>query len=80
MVNTVAIYGASGSLGKATLASLLSSHQAGHIKLVILHRPSSDIKSLNLPSDVETRAIDLESDNDDNVTSLKAIKGLDVIV
>ena len=79
MANTVAIFGATGSLGKATLLALVQSHQEKNIRLVVLHRPSSYLTSLNIPSDVKARAIDLDSDGNE-AEQIKALSGIDIIM
>jgi uncharacterized protein YbjT (DUF2867 family) len=79
MPKTVAVFGATGSLGRAVIAALKKSHTTGHVKLVVLHRPSSNLASLNLPSDVATRLIDLESHSDDEA-QVSSLRDLDVIM
>jgi nucleoside-diphosphate-sugar epimerase len=55
MSTTIAIIGHNGNVGKKVLPHLIKAHQAGQIKLVVLHRPSSAIDSV--PSYVEKRVI-----------------------
>jgi nucleoside-diphosphate-sugar epimerase len=60
MVNTVAIRGHDGNVGRHVLPHLVKAHQQGLIRLVILHRPSSDTSKL--PSNIELRVIDTDTE------------------
>ncbi|VUC37409.1 unnamed protein product [Clonostachys rosea] len=60
MVHTVALLAPNGNVGSATLRQLLPAHKAGKLNLVVLHRPGSPPKDLDLHSGVEVREIDLE--------------------
>ncbi|CAI6084187.1 unnamed protein product [Clonostachys chloroleuca] len=60
MVHTVALLAPNGNVGSATLKHLLPAHKAGKLNLVVLHRPGSPPKDLDLGSGVELREIDLE--------------------
>ncbi|CAH0044387.1 unnamed protein product [Clonostachys solani] len=60
MVHTVALLAPNGNVGSAALRHLLPAHKAGKLSLVILHRPGSPPKDLDLGSGVEVREIDLE--------------------
>ena len=51
MPTTIAIVGHNGNVGKQVVPHLVKAHQAGHIKLIVLHRPSSGLN--NVPADVE---------------------------
>jgi len=73
---TVALHGHNGNVGSATLSHLIKAHRSGKIKLVMLHRASSDLSTV--PSDVEKRVIDLESG--DLATNQKAVAGLNIVM
>lgn len=78
-MSTVAIYGATGNLGKSALPHFIKFHNENKLKLVILHRPGSNIASLNLPSSIETRAIDLEKDEPASAY-VDIVKDIDIVV
>jgi len=59
MVHTVGLLGHNGFVGKALLHALLPAAQAGKIKLVVLHRPESDISTV--PEGIEAREVDLDT-------------------
>ena len=72
---TIGIMGHNGRIGAALSALLVKAHQAARIKLVVLHRSSSDISKI--PSGIEKRVIDLEGD----VGSLRpAFSGINVMM
>lgn len=60
MTNTIAIRGHDGNVGKHVLPHLIKAHQEGHIRLVVLHRPTSDVSKI--PSGIELRAIDTDTE------------------
>jgi uncharacterized protein YbjT (DUF2867 family) len=74
MVTTIAIIGHNGNVGKKVLPHLLKAHQAGQIKLVVLHRPSSAIDSI--PSSVEKRLMDVS----DPKSLKELVKGINVLL
>lgn len=75
-MHTVGVIGHSGNLGKAALVPLLGLHNSQKIKLVILHRPSSDLSTL--PVGIEKRVLDLESQDSTNIKY--AVKGIHIIM
>lgn len=60
MTHTTAILAPNGNVGAAILRHLLPEHQAGKIKLTLLHRPAGPPNNLPPGCDVEVREIDLE--------------------
>uniref|UniRef100_A0A8H7KBI3 NmrA-like domain-containing protein n=1 Tax=Bionectria ochroleuca TaxID=29856 RepID=A0A8H7KBI3_BIOOC len=60
MVHTVALLAPNGNVGSAALRHLLPTHKAAKLNLVVLHRPGSPPKDLDLGLGVEVREIDLE--------------------
>ncbi|ORY34816.1 hypothetical protein BCR39DRAFT_514939 [Naematelia encephala] len=74
--HTVALQGHTGRIGGAAYQALLPGHAAGKFKLVIVHRPGSDVSKL--PKDVEAREIDFE--NADEATITKAVQGINFYV
>jgi uncharacterized protein YbjT (DUF2867 family) len=74
MTTTIAIIGHNGNVGRKVLPHLLKAHQAGQIKLVVLHRPSSAIDSI--PSSVEKRVIDVT----DPKSLKEVVKGINVLL
>jgi uncharacterized protein YbjT (DUF2867 family) len=74
MATTIAIIGHNGNVGKKVLPHLIKAHEAGQIKLVVLHRPSSATDSI--PSNVEKRVM-----HGTNPESLKeVVKGVNVLL
>jgi uncharacterized protein YbjT (DUF2867 family) len=74
MTTTIAIIGHNGNVGKKVLPHLVAAHQAGQIKLVVLHRPSSAID--RIPSTVEKRLM-----NGTDPESLKeVVTGVNVLL
>lgn len=75
-INTVGVLGHTGRVGSQLVKNLIEYHQQGKVKLVVLHRPSSDISAL--PEGVETRVIELAKDEPEK--HLEAVKGLNVVM
>lgn len=73
---SVGVLGHTGRIGSQVVKHLVEYHKQGKIRLVILHRPSSNIS--NLPEDVETRVLNLDKDEPDK--HFEAIKGLQVVM
>lgn len=73
---TIGVLGHTGRIGSQVVKHLIKYHQQGKIRLVILHRPSSNIS--NLPEDVETRVIKLDKDEPEK--HFEAVKGLNVVM
>jgi uncharacterized protein YbjT (DUF2867 family) len=74
MTTTIAIIGHNGNVGRKVLPHLLKAHQAGQIKLVVLHRPSSAIDSI--PSSVEKRVMT----GTDPESLKEVVKGINVLL
>jgi uncharacterized protein YbjT (DUF2867 family) len=74
MTTTIAIIGHNGNVGRKVLPHLIKAHQAGQIKLVVLHRPSSAIDSI--PSSVEKRLMDVS----DPKSLKELVKGINVLL
>jgi uncharacterized protein YbjT (DUF2867 family) len=74
MTTTIAIIGHNGNVGKKVLPHLLKAHQAGQIKLVVLHRPSSAID--NIPPTVEKRVMT----GTDSESLKDVVKGVNVLL
>ncbi|CAD6573784.1 MAG: hypothetical protein TREMPRED_000909 [Tremellales sp. Tagirdzhanova-0007] len=75
-MHTVGVIGHNGNLGRAALIPLLGLHDSQKIKLVIFHRPSSNLSSI--PAEVEKRVLDLDSKDSTAIKS--AIKGINIII
>ena len=78
MSPVVALIGHNGTVGNNLLPYLVEAHKKGSIKLVILHRPSTELSKI--PSDVgiEKRIVELE---DGKIDSIKAaVKDLEVVM
>ena len=73
---TIGILGHTGRVGSQITKNLIKYHTQGLVKLVILHRPGSRIS--DLPSEIETRVIELEKDEPEN--HFDAIKDLNVVM
>ena len=74
MPTTIAIVGHNGNVGKQVVPHLVKAHQAGHIRLIVLHRPSSGLN--NVPADVERRVM-----NGTDAEALKdVVKGVNVLL
>ncbi|WOO83967.1 uncharacterized protein LOC62_05G007484 [Vanrija pseudolonga] len=56
---TVAVYGATGNIGAPLIKALYPRHQAGEIKLVVIHRAGSKLD--NVPAEIERRVLDYAS-------------------
>jgi len=74
MTTTIAIVGHNGNVGKKVLPHLIKAHQAGQIKLVVLHRPSSAIDSI--PTTVEKRVME----GTDAKSLKEVVKGVNVLL
>jgi hypothetical protein len=73
---TVGLISFTGRIGKHIYNTLLGAHQAGQVKFIVLHRPSSDISGI--PSGVETRTIDLEKSGEEELKA--ATKGINILM
>ncbi|WVQ74178.1 hypothetical protein IAR50_003772 [Cryptococcus sp. DSM 104548] len=73
---TVGLLGHTGTVGSALFTPLYEAHKKGDLKLVILHRPSSDISKV--PSDVDKRVVELEESKVDAIKD--ATKDLEVVI
>jgi len=73
---TVGLLGHTGRVGSEILKNLIKYNQAGLIKPIVLHRPSSDISKI--PSGIETRVLDLA--NDEPAQHLAAVEGINVVM
>lgn len=77
-MHTVGLLGHTGRIGAYALKHLLKAHQEGTIKLIVLHRPSSDVSANRVPQDVERRVLDLKKGSEGEIK--EAVKGLQVLV
>ncbi|WVR05125.1 hypothetical protein IAU60_002137 [Kwoniella sp. DSM 27419] len=75
-MTSVALIGHNGTVGEAVLPELVKAHEAGSIKLVVLHRESSDTSSL--PDSVEKRVVQL--DDAGLEINRAALKGVEVLL
>jgi aspartate-semialdehyde dehydrogenase len=75
-VTTVGIIGHTGRVGSQVLKNMASYHEQGLLRVIVLHRPSSDVSKVH--SDLETRILDLAQDEPDK--HLAAIQGINVIM
>jgi hypothetical protein len=75
-MTTVGLINHNGQLGSAVMSALAPHAQKGDIKLVVLHRPSSDLSKV--PHGVETRVLDLEKG--DKAELKEAVKGLNIVM
>ncbi|KAL1406660.1 hypothetical protein Q8F55_008366 [Vanrija albida] len=73
---TVALLGATGTLGANLLTALAAAHAAGNLRLVVLHRASSDVSAV--PAGVEKRVLDPGSASEGEIHS--ALSGVEVLV
>ncbi|WWD15959.1 hypothetical protein CI109_100383 [Kwoniella shandongensis] len=78
MSPTVGLYGFTGTVGSAILPALVKVHQEGKIKLVILHRESTDLSKLPKDAKLETRVVDLSDAGKEK--NKAAVKDLNVVV
>lgn len=72
--HVVGLQGHTGHVGNAALKALITGHDSGKFKLVVLHRPGSDLSKV--PKQVETRVLNL--DDPDPVKIKAAVEGLNV--
>ena len=73
---TVGLIGHNGSVGKSALAALAEAEKKGNLKLVVIHRPSSETS--NIPAGIEKRALDNAKASDAEFD--KALAGINVLV
>jgi len=74
-MHTVGILGHNGLVGAALIPSLVKAHQANQLKLVVLHRATSDVSKI--PSGIEKRVIDLAA----GVDAIKSVvKGINILL
>ncbi|XAO22688.1 hypothetical protein I312_101461 [Cryptococcus bacillisporus CA1280] len=74
----VALIGHNGTVGENILPYLVDAHKKGSIKLVILHRPNSDLSKIPSDAGIEKRIIELE---EGKVDAIKAVvKDLEVVI
>lgn len=76
MAPTVALLTATGLLGTQLAKTLGAQDAASKIKLVVLHRPSSDLSAL--PASTERRPLDIETATAEDVAT--ALQGVDILV
>lgn len=76
MVNTVALLSVTGLIGSNLLTALTKAHTEGKIKLIVLHRPSSNVALV--PAEVEKRVIDIASASEKEVHA--ALDGVDILM
>jgi len=74
MTITIAIIGHNGNVGKKVLPHLIKAHEAGQVKLVVLHRTSSAID--NIPSTVEKRVMT----GIDSISLKEVVKGVNILL
>ncbi|OWZ74143.1 hypothetical protein AYX14_00364 [Cryptococcus neoformans] len=78
MAPVVALIGHNGTVGNNLLPYLVEAHKKGSIKLVILHRSSSDLSKVPSDAGIEKRIVELE---DGKIDSIKAaVKDLEVVI
>ena len=75
---SVGIYGATGYMGAPFTRALLKAHRGSLLRLVILHRPGSDLTRYPQDKTVETRCIDLEAE--ETASLAKKLTDLQVVV
>lgn len=74
----VALIGHNGTVGENILPYLVEAHKKGSIKLVILHRPNSDLSKIPSDAGIEKRIIELE---EGKINTIKAVvKDLEVVM
>jgi len=76
MVNTVALLAPTGLLGANLLTSLVEKHNEGKIKLVVLHRATSDVSKV--PEGIEKRVFDINTATAEDVQAV--LKNIDILV
>ncbi|KAL1406433.1 hypothetical protein Q8F55_008132 [Vanrija albida] len=73
---TVAVYGATGNIGAPLIKALYPRHEAGEIKLIVIHRAGSKLD--NVPADVERRVLDYASGTEAQVH--EALRGVNILL
>lgn len=73
---SVGLLGATGYMGGPFCSALTAASRRGQLKLVIVHRPSSDTS--RYPKDIERRSVDLE--RGDRTETVRALSGLQVVM
>ncbi|WVQ74179.1 hypothetical protein IAR50_003773 [Cryptococcus sp. DSM 104548] len=73
---TVGLLAHTGTVGAALFTPLYEAHKRGDVKLVILHRPSSDVSKV--PAGVDKRIVELEESKVDAIRG--ATKDLEVVI
>jgi hypothetical protein len=76
MANTVALLAPTGLLGSQLLPVLAAKHKQGVIRLIVLHRATSDVSKV--PSDVEKRVFDFAAVTPELLQT--ALAGVDVLM
>jgi hypothetical protein len=74
MPHVVGLQGHTGRVGAGALQYLLKAHMADEIKLIIVHRPGSDVSMI--PAGVEKRELDLANASEEEIKA--AVSGLQV--
>ena len=75
-MHTVALMGHTGRTGRPALNHLAEAHAAGKIKLIVVHRPSSDTSIV--PPGIETRVIDLDKNDEGEIAA--AVRGVEIFL
>lgn len=78
MAHTIGVLAPNGVIGSQVVKYLIPRHQAGEIKLVILHRPGGPPRNIPEGVNVESREIDLENGSHESLVS--AVQGINVFV
>ncbi|WVQ84375.1 hypothetical protein IAT38_006527 [Cryptococcus sp. DSM 104549] len=80
MSYTVALYNHNGLVGKALLHELIKEYDKGTFKLVVLHRPQSDLSALPKDTGIETKAVYVDAPEGHEEDNKKAVAGLNIVV
>jgi hypothetical protein len=75
-LTTIGLISHTGRISSHIYNPLVKAQEAGQVRLVVLHRSSSDIS--NIPKDMETRVLDLEKEDAGEMG--RAIKGINVLM
>ncbi|ORX38415.1 hypothetical protein BD324DRAFT_620773 [Kockovaella imperatae] len=78
MVVTIGLYNHNGMIGSQILKHLLTRAQQGSIRLVVLHRRTSNTNSIPEHANIEKRVVDLETP--DKKLNEKSVKGIHVLI
>jgi hypothetical protein len=77
---SVGIYGATGYMGAPYAHALIHAHRAGHLRLVLLHRPASNLAKYPQDTTIPKRCINLEDPNTDLSSIQQALEDLQVVI